>query len=45
MSVVQEILALIELYIAGGTAVTRGLQQQDVTKRAVDEARKFHVMT
>ena len=42
MSVEQEILALIELYIAGGTSVTRGLQQQDVTKRAVDEARKFH---
>ena len=39
---VQEILALIELYIAGGTLVSRGLQQQDVTKRAVDEARKLH---
>ena len=38
----QEILSLIELYINGGSVITRGLQQQDVTKRAADEARKSH---
>jgi len=39
VSVEQEILALIELYIAAGTLVTRGLQQQDVVVNTTTHTR------
>ena len=38
----QELLTLVDCEVAAGVIITRGLQQGDITKRAVDDARKLH---